>query len=147
MDDTRLIVEVEKHKVLYDPTKKYYKDLSSKEKAWVEVASAVSSDGQRHTLQLEDVPVDMSIAEDDVELELAELSRPSSSSPVPPQQRSANPTPSTILRSDASTPPPASQRSNTPTAHPRVQALISETQTTRQKKRRSNDPMATEQQL
>ncbi|XP_058626185.1 putative uncharacterized protein DDB_G0290521 [Onychostoma macrolepis] len=99
----------------------------------------------RHTLQLEDVPVDMSIAEDDVELELAELSRPSS--PVPPQQRSANPTPSTILRSDTSTPPPASQRSNTPTPHPRVQALISETQTTRQKKRRSNDPTATEQQL
>lgn len=85
-------------------------------------------------MQLEDVPVDMSIAEDDVELELAELSRPSS--PVLPQQRSANPTPSTILRSDASTPPPASQRSNTPTPHPRVQALISETQTTRQKKRR-----------
>ncbi len=35
-------MEVEKHKVLYDPTNKYYKDLSSKEKAWVEVASAVS---------------------------------------------------------------------------------------------------------
>lgn len=39
-------MEVEKHKVLYDPTNKYYKDLSSKEKAWVEVASAVSSDGK-----------------------------------------------------------------------------------------------------
>lgn len=43
-DDTRLIVEVEKNKVLYDPKNKYYKDISSKEKAWEEIASAISAD-------------------------------------------------------------------------------------------------------
>lgn len=74
-----------------------------------------------------DVPVDMTVAEDDVELELAELLR--SSSPVPSQPRSA------------------SLGSNTPTPHPRVQALISKTQPKRLKRRRSNDPTATEQQL
>ncbi|KAK9966160.1 hypothetical protein ABG768_003286 [Culter alburnus] len=87
----------------------------------------------------------MTVADDDVEPELAELSR--SSSPVPSQLRSATPTFSTISRSDTSTPPLASQSSNTPTPHPRVQALISETQPTRPKRRRSNDPSATEQQL
>lgn len=87
----------------------------------------------------------MTVAEDDVEPELADLSW--SSSPVPPQQRSATPTPSTISRSDTSTAPLASHRSNTPTPHPRMQALISETQPARQKRRRSNDPTATEQQL
>ncbi len=34
MDDTRLIVEVEKQKVIYDPKKLMYKDLQAKEKAW-----------------------------------------------------------------------------------------------------------------
>ncbi len=34
MDDTRLIVEVEKQKVIYDPKNLMYKDLQAKEKAW-----------------------------------------------------------------------------------------------------------------
>ncbi len=34
MDDTRLIVEVEKQKVIYDPKNVMYKDLQAKEKAW-----------------------------------------------------------------------------------------------------------------
>ncbi len=34
MDDTRLIVEVEKQKVIYDPKNFMYKDLQAKEKAW-----------------------------------------------------------------------------------------------------------------
>ncbi len=34
MDDTRLIVEVEKQKVIYDPKKFMYKDLQAKENAW-----------------------------------------------------------------------------------------------------------------
>ncbi len=34
MDDTRLIVEVEKQKVIYDPKNWMYKDLQAKEKAW-----------------------------------------------------------------------------------------------------------------
>ncbi len=33
MDDTRLIVEVEKQKVIYDPKNGMY-DLQAKEKAW-----------------------------------------------------------------------------------------------------------------
>lgn len=52
MDDTRLIVEVEKHKVLYDPENKYYKDISSKEKAWEEISSAISADGKSLVLYL-----------------------------------------------------------------------------------------------
>ncbi len=34
MDDTRLIVEVEKQKVIYDPKNVMYKDWQAKEKAW-----------------------------------------------------------------------------------------------------------------
>ncbi len=34
MDDTRLIVEVEKQKVIYDPKNVMYKDLQAKEKAY-----------------------------------------------------------------------------------------------------------------
>ncbi|KAL1281243.1 hypothetical protein QQF64_000046 [Cirrhinus molitorella] len=41
MDDTRLIVEVEKHKILYDPQNFLYKDLNAKEKAWEAISSAV----------------------------------------------------------------------------------------------------------
>ncbi len=44
MDDTRLIVEVEKHKVIYDPHNLLYKDLQAKENAWEEVASALGAD-------------------------------------------------------------------------------------------------------
>ncbi len=36
MDDTRLIVEVEKQKVIYDPKNLMYKDLQAKEKAWMQ---------------------------------------------------------------------------------------------------------------
>ncbi|XP_059420270.1 uncharacterized protein LOC132155483 [Carassius carassius] len=52
MDDTRLIVEVEKHQVLYDPRNRYYKDLSSKEKVWDEISSAISADERERTLQI-----------------------------------------------------------------------------------------------
>lgn len=86
----------------------------------------------RHTLQFADVAVDMTVPLHDVDPELADLSR--SSSPVPPQQRSGTPTP-TNSRSDTSSP------------YPSVQALSTESQTTRQKRRRSNDTNATEQQL
>ncbi len=34
MDDTHLIVEVEKQKVIYDPKNVMYKNLQAKEKAW-----------------------------------------------------------------------------------------------------------------
>lgn len=46
MDDTRLITEVEKHNVLYDPQHYLYKDVVAKEKAWDAVASAVRADGK-----------------------------------------------------------------------------------------------------
>ncbi len=34
MDDSRLIIEVDKTKVIYDPKNVMYKDLQAKEKAW-----------------------------------------------------------------------------------------------------------------
>ncbi len=34
VDDTPLVVEVEKQKVIYDPKNLMYKDLQAKEKAW-----------------------------------------------------------------------------------------------------------------
>lgn len=46
MDDTRLIVEVEKHKILYDPQNMLYKDLNAKEKAWEAISSAIDVDGK-----------------------------------------------------------------------------------------------------
>ncbi|KAA0722270.1 hypothetical protein E1301_Tti014650 [Triplophysa tibetana] len=44
MDDTRLIVEVEKRKVIYDPQDVMYKDVQVKERAWEAVADAVGVD-------------------------------------------------------------------------------------------------------
>lgn len=38
MDEERLIVEVENHKILYDASHPYYKDTERKEKAWAEIA-------------------------------------------------------------------------------------------------------------
>ncbi len=46
MDDTRLIVEVEKHTVIYDPRNLLYKDLQAKEKAWEEVTSALGAESK-----------------------------------------------------------------------------------------------------
>ncbi len=46
MDNTRLIVEVEKHTVIYDPNNLLYKDLQVKKKAWEEVAAALGADGK-----------------------------------------------------------------------------------------------------
>jgi len=41
-----MIVEAEKLEVLYEPKKNmYYKDISSKEKVWDEIAFAISADG------------------------------------------------------------------------------------------------------
>ncbi|KAA0712397.1 hypothetical protein E1301_Tti018225 [Triplophysa tibetana] len=44
MDDTRLIVEVEKRKVIYDPQDVIYKDVQVKERAWEAVEDAVGVD-------------------------------------------------------------------------------------------------------
>ncbi|KAJ0000930.1 hypothetical protein NQD34_005950 [Periophthalmus magnuspinnatus] len=44
MDDERFIQEVQFHSVLYDTTHPFYKDNSRKERAWVEVATALQSD-------------------------------------------------------------------------------------------------------
>ncbi len=46
MDDTRRLVEVEKHKVIYYPHNLLSKDLQAKEKAWEEVASALGADSK-----------------------------------------------------------------------------------------------------
>ena len=46
MDDTRLIVEVEKLSIIYDPRNILYKDSQAKEKAWEEVAVALGADGK-----------------------------------------------------------------------------------------------------
>jgi len=46
MDDDRLISEVEKHELLYDPQDFSYKDLNTKEKAWETVSSAVGVYGK-----------------------------------------------------------------------------------------------------
>ncbi|CAM4572105.1 unnamed protein product [Leuciscus chuanchicus] len=101
------------------------------------------------TLQLEDEPVDMSLAEEDVDPEICQLSRPYS--PLTVVQRSATP----VLESQISltpTPPPATstpplsaQIVDTP-AHPRVQAIMNEGRQ-RQKRRRVASPSPTEQQL
>jgi hypothetical protein len=41
MDATRLIIEVEKHPLLYNPSNPKYKDALSKEKAWNAVATVL----------------------------------------------------------------------------------------------------------
>ncbi|KAF7219173.1 uncharacterized protein [Nothobranchius furzeri] len=43
MDDFKLIMEVEKHKELYDPQHPFYKDNSRKDNCWEAVATAVES--------------------------------------------------------------------------------------------------------
>ncbi|KAM9321813.1 uncharacterized protein KZ484_021879 [Pholidichthys leucotaenia] len=44
MDDTTLIVEIKKHKELYDPHDPFYKDNRRKEKAWEAIGAAVGAE-------------------------------------------------------------------------------------------------------
>ncbi|KAG7471684.1 hypothetical protein JOB18_027729 [Solea senegalensis] len=44
MDDERLIMEVEKYKILYDTTDPYYKDNVRKDKAWFLIAGVLGVD-------------------------------------------------------------------------------------------------------
>lgn len=109
----------------------------------------------RHTLAAEQEPLDMTVAEEE-EQELLDLQtfspitatqRSVTSSPAP--ERSATPPPLPGTSTGTSTPPTTTQRPLTPssTMHPRVQALISESQQQRQKRRRTVSPTSTEQQL
>ncbi|KAL2093116.1 hypothetical protein ACEWY4_010428 [Coilia grayii] len=44
MEDSRLIVEVEKYKILYDTRDKYYKDKRVNQRAWEEIATTLNED-------------------------------------------------------------------------------------------------------
>lgn len=44
MDDLRVILEVQRHRILYDPSNPFYKDNYRKEQAWSEVAAALRAD-------------------------------------------------------------------------------------------------------
>lgn len=44
MDDLRVILEVQRHRILYDTANLFYKDNSRKEQAWSEVAAALRAD-------------------------------------------------------------------------------------------------------
>ncbi|XP_052456732.1 uncharacterized protein LOC128016252 [Carassius gibelio] len=106
----------------------------------------------RHTLQSEPEPLDMTVAEEDVEPELSELT---TFNPLPAIQRPATP----LLASGRSatptplpstyTPQITAHRADTPTPtiHPRVQALVTDSQQHKQKRRRTVSPTTTEQQL
>lgn len=95
----------------------------------------------------------MTVAEEDVEPELSELTTPFN--PLPAIQRPANP----LLageRSATPTPLPSTctpqitaHRADTPTPtiHPRDQALVTDSQQHKQKRRRTVSPTTTEQQL
>lgn len=100
----------------------------------------------RDTLRSELEPLDMTVAEEEVEPELSELTTPLS--PLPAIQRPATP----LLadeRSATSTPQITAHRADTPTPtiHPRVQALMTDSQQHRQKRRRTVSPTTIEQQL
>lgn len=44
MDEETLILEVESHKILYDPSHPYYKDVRRKDKTWAEIARVLEVD-------------------------------------------------------------------------------------------------------
>lgn len=46
MDDKRFILEVEKHKILYDITDPFYKDNARKDKAWNLIGGVLGVDGE-----------------------------------------------------------------------------------------------------
>ena len=46
MDEERLIYEVEKFPVLYDPSDSLYKDVMKREKAWLEISATLGKDGE-----------------------------------------------------------------------------------------------------
>nr|XP_055029943.1 uncharacterized protein LOC129418986 [Misgurnus anguillicaudatus] len=103
----------------------------------------------RNTLQIEEnEPVDMSVAEVDVDPDLGRPYSPLTliQRPVTPCQSSEDPT----QQSGSSTPPTIVSRGPTPIPppiHPRVQELITEGQQHRQKRKRTNQQSSTEQQL
>lgn len=104
----------------------------------------------KNTLQLEDEPVDMSVAEEDVDAEICQLSR--SQSPFTAMQRPATPalesqiSPAPTPPQGTCTPPLSTQVPDTPALHPRVQSIRNEGRQ-RQKRRRVDSPSPTEQQL
>ena len=50
MDDERLIVEVEKHKIIYETNHPFYKDNGRKDKAWHLIAAILGVDGEYKVL-------------------------------------------------------------------------------------------------
>lgn len=46
MDDEKLIVEVEQHKIIYDIAHPFYKDNLRKDKAWHSIAVVLGVDGE-----------------------------------------------------------------------------------------------------
>ena len=50
MDDEKFIVEVEKHKIIYDTTDPFYKDNGRKDKAWHLIAGVLGVDGKSKLL-------------------------------------------------------------------------------------------------
>ncbi|XP_048015972.1 uncharacterized protein LOC125248296 [Megalobrama amblycephala] len=99
---------------------------------WTDSAMVLFPRRSRHTLQSEPEPLDMTVAEEDVEPELSELTTPFNplpaiqrpATPLLAGERSATPTP---LPSTC-TPQITAHRADTPipTIHPRVQALVTD---------------------
>ena len=50
MDDERLIVEVEQHKIIYEINHPFYKDNVRKDKAWHLIAVGLGLDGEKMCL-------------------------------------------------------------------------------------------------
>ena len=46
MDEEKLILEVESHKIIYDVTNLFYKDAHKKEAAWNAISAALGVDGE-----------------------------------------------------------------------------------------------------
>lgn len=46
MDDKRLIVEVQQHKIIYDIAHPFYRDNGRKDKAWHLIAGVLGVDGE-----------------------------------------------------------------------------------------------------
>lgn len=44
MDDLRVIMEVQRHRILYDTANPFYKDNYRKEQAWSEISAALGAD-------------------------------------------------------------------------------------------------------
>ena len=46
VDEERLILQVQEHKILYDTSNPFYKDLSRKENTWAKVAEVLGVSGK-----------------------------------------------------------------------------------------------------